>query len=522
MSSIPIRCSLTTTALASLNRIVLAFIGDLRRRGEIAERTVPHYRYCARHFLVWLELSGIALETLDGTAIDRFLQHDCYCCASAPASARLRPWRKRRSSPQIMKLVRFLEREGKIKTPGDLNDNLRILDRFLEGLRGAGYAPRTIRKFRNGCACLIAWLHLSRVSLCDLNPHVYARFRKSRFHGSVPGVYDCRRALCPKISYKSALRQFLRHLVATGGIASTGWEPPENALPEQLGRFRAWLDHNRGICETTLCNYTRMIMMVLPALGEDPRGYDAELIRRVLSAHMENRSQAYVHLLILSMRMYLRFLASEGSVAAALVWALPTVPQWRLSTLPRYIPANDVERTVASCGDGSAGVRDRAILLLLARLALRAGEVVALRLDDIDWDRAKVRIPGKSRRQTALPLPQDVGDALYAYITTARPKVDEAQVFLRSRAPHRPFARGTVTAIARSALDRAGIVTFATRGAHVFRHSQATSLLRSGSSLDVVQALLRHASPNTTMIYAKTDAVMLGEITQPWIGGMGE
>ncbi len=227
-------------------------------------------------------------------------------------------------------------------------------------------------------------------------------------------------------------------------------------------------------------------------------------------------------MLSISMRMYLRFLVSEGSVAAALVEVVPTVPQWRLSTLPRYIPAEDVERTIASCGDGFVGVRDRAILLLLARLALRAGDIAALRLGDIDWDRAEIRVPGKSRRHTALPLPQDAGDALYAYITTARPKVDEPQVFLCSRAPYRPFAKSAVTAIARRALDRAGVATPATRGAHVFRHSQATNLLRSGASLDAIQLLLRHASPNTTMIYAKTDALMLGEIAQPWIGGMGE
>ena len=119
------------------------------------------------------------------------------------------------------------------------------------------------------------------------------------------------------------------------------------------------------------------------------------------------------------MRMYLRFLVSEGGIAPALLAAVPTVPQWRLSTLPRYIPADDVERSIVSCDDGPAGVRDRAILLLLARLALRAGDIVGLRLGDIDWDRSVVHVSGKSRRETALPLPQDVGDALYAYITSA-------------------------------------------------------------------------------------------------------
>ena len=163
-------------------------------------------------------------------------------------------------------------------------------------------------------------------------------------------------------------------------------------------------------------------------------------------------------------------------MAAALIAAVPTVPQWQLSTLPRYISTGDVERTIQSCGDDHAGVRDRAILLLLARLALRAGDIANLRLIDTDWDRAVIHVSGKSRRETALPLPQDVGDALCTYITTVRPRIDEPrldeqEVFLGVRAPHRPFSNpGVVTKIAQRALDRAGVITFASRGAHVFRH----------------------------------------------------
>ena len=215
------------------------------------------------------------------------------------------------------------------------------------------------------------------------------------------------------------------------------------------------------------------------------------------------------------------FLASESSVSAALIAAVPTVPDWRLSALPRYISADDVERAIASCDTNPAGVRDQAILLLLARLALRAGDIVALRLGDIDWDRAVLHVSGKSRRHTALPLPQDVGDALYRYIATVRPRTGEQKVFPGVHTPHRPFAGPSpVSGIARRALDRAGVATFATCGAHVFRHSQATALLRSGATLDVIGSLLRHASASTTVIYAKTDSVMLQEVAQPWIGGL--
>ena len=207
---------------------------------------------------------------------------------------------------------------------------------------------------------------------------------------------------------------------------------------------------------------------------------------------------------------------SEGCVAGALAGVVPSVPQWRWSALPRYIPAAGVERAILSSGQDPADLRDRAILLLLARLAL-------LRLGDIAWDRAALRVAGKSRRESELPLPQDVGDALLAYITTVRPQVSEEAVFLGARAPYRPFTGpSAVSSIARRALDRAKVTTCATRGAHVFRHSQATGLLRSGASLDVIGSLLRHDSLDTTMIHARTDAGMLQEIAQPWIGGLEE
>ena len=374
--------------------------------------------------------------------------------------------------------------------------------------------------YRHGCAGLIVWLHLSRIRLCDLTPEIYARFRNRRFVCSIPGVFCGHVSRRPGTAYETELRGFLKHLVATGRIEPF---PGEKPLPDRLERYAVWLERHRGICPGTIRQHVRLIAEMLPGLGDDPGGYGAALIRQVLLERMEPWSRSYAQGLTTAMRNYLRFLVSEGSIAAALVEAVPTVPQWRLSTLPRYIPADDVERTIASCGDDPMGVRDRAILLLLARLALRAGDIVALRLADIEWERAEIRVSGKSRRQTALPLPQDAGDALHSYIATARPRVDEEKVFLCVNAPCRPFTdSSTVSAVAERALDRAGVKTFGGRGAHAFRHSQATALLRSGATLDVIQSLLRHASPNTTVIYAKTDAVMLREVARPWIGGIDQ
>ena len=512
---------LASATLADFAAINLAFICDLRRRFEISETWCCRYRRIAHHFLIWLELTGIELKTVDGTIIDRFLGHDCRCGASG-APVHLQQWRKRRTSPELMSFIRFLERTGHIETPGELEDNLRLLDAFLTGLRDAGYAAATIRLFRQGCTGLIVWLHLSRIRLCELTSEVYARFENRQFVCSIPGVLCGRgRARCGT-AYEAQLRGFLKHLVVIGRIAPLEPAPVEQMPPDRLERFALWLEHHRGIGEGSIRRHVRLIAGMMPELGDDPGIYDVALIRRVLLKKIQPLSPSHAKVLTCAMRMYLRFLASEDSVPGALVAAVPSVPRWSLSTLPRYISSDDVERAIACCGDHPAGVRDRAILLLLARLALRAGDIVALRLGDIDWDRAWIRVSGKSRREAVLPLPQDAGDALHAYIATVRPRVDEEKVFLCVLPPWRAFAGpGTVSALAKHALDRAGVKTSASRGAHVFRHSQATSLLRSGATLEVIQALLRHTSPNTTMIYAKTDAAMLLEVAQPWIGGIG-
>lgn len=183
-------------------------------------------------------------------------------------------------------------------------------------------------------------------------------------------------------------------------------------------------------------------------------------------------------------------------------------------------PAEAIDRVIACCDVAKpVGVRDRAILLLLARLALRAGDIVQLRLADIDWRNALIKVCGKSRRQVALPLPQEVGDAILAYLEHARPRVPQQAVFLRSRAPYRPFASSNaVTDLVVHALKRAGLNEARPQGAYLFRHSAATRLVRSGVPLEAVGALLRHRSTDTTAIYAKVGRPMLLEVAQPWIG----
>jgi integrase len=179
-----------------------------------------------------------------------------------------------------------------------------------------------------------------------------------------------------------------------------------------------------------------------------------------------------------------------------------------------------VQWIIDACGpDRPDGARDRAILLLLARLGLRGGDIVQMRLIDIEWTDARVRVVGKGRREARLPLPQEVGDAILAYLRDRHPVVACDRVFLRSRAPWRPLAQSScVSAIVRRAMVRAG-VSAPTRGAHLLRHSAATAMLREGISLPSIGVVLRHRSVETTAHYAKVDVELLHSVAQPWIGG---
>lgn len=217
--------------------------------------------------------------------------------------------------------------------------------------------------------------------------------------------------------------------------------------------------------------------------------------------------------------MFLRFLIAEGRCPAALLGAIPTLAHWRLTSLPRYLPPEDVERLIASCDDSlPVGLRDRAILLLLARLGLRAGDIVALRLQDIDWKNAWIRVCGKGRQQTRLPLSQEVGRAIVAYLQKGRPPADTDVLFLRTRAPFRALrSHCAVSVLVDRAILRAGISRPSRGAAHLLRHSLASSMLRQGASLQDIATVLRHRSVETTQIYAKVDVTALMHIAQPWV-----
>jgi site-specific recombinase XerD len=216
--------------------------------------------------------------------------------------------------------------------------------------------------------------------------------------------------------------------------------------------------------------------------------------------------------------MFIRFLIAEGKCDAGLIEAIPTLAYWRLSSLPRYLQEEEVEKIISSCDTRTKiGKRNRAILLLLARLGLRANDIVKLRLGDINWKDATVQVSGKGRREVRLPLTKEVGLAVVDYLTNGRPPLDTDVVFVRLRAPLRAFASHTaISVIVARAMRRAGVTCKGQGAAHILRHSAATSMLRNGATLQEIADILRHRSVETTHIYAKVDVTTLRKIAQPW------
>lgn len=481
---------------------------------------ILRYQGPAEHFLAWLKLSRIPLETVEDAALHRFMTHECTCPVPPFKFNRLHNREVPHFVAGLRSFVQFLEETGRITTPAEIDDNLRLLKTFLEQRQAEGYSANSIRLCRDECRHFLFWLHHCRISLGDIDESVLDRFRRHDCNCARPGVffgYRRHSGAAARVPYRA--RAFVGFLAERGlapKMLPSGTEPDDG-----LDDYREWLRQHRGAGDEAIRNHIYSLSRILPDLGDNPRQYDAELIRSVLLHQLRGVSPAYAKNLVGALRMYIRFLASKGECPAELVEAIPTVPHWRLSTLPKYISPDDMERVIASFDTRTGkGRRDRAIVLLLGRLGLRGRDVSNLNLSDIDWKNASLRVRSKSAIEAALPLPQDVGDALLDYILNVRPRVDEEKVFLRTHAPHRPFRDGQmVSLIARDALDRAGVKPPGAGGVRVFRHSTATSLLRSGATLDVVGAVLRHRFRETTAIYAKVDTEMLLHVAQPWIGG---
>jgi site-specific recombinase XerD len=315
----------------------------------------------------------------------------------------------------------------------------------------------------------------------------------------------------------SCIRVFVQYLRTAGIIPMP---VRQVATPERVSEFCEWMRLQRGLMDTTVRQYRRVAIALVERLGDDPAAYEPCALRAAVREVTGRHGTSTARFAAKVARAFLRYLAVEGRCQPGLDAAILPVASRSLASLPRYVSTEAVQRIIDACdSDRPDGARDRAILLLLARLGLRGGDIVQMRLSDIDWTDARVRVVGKGRREARLPLPQEVGDAILAYLRDRHPVVACDRVFLRSRAPWRPLAQSScVSAIVRRAMARAG-VSAPTRGAHLLRHSAATAMLREGISLPSIGVVLRHRSVETTAHYAKVDVELLGSVAQPWIGG---
>jgi integrase/recombinase XerD len=257
----------------------------------------------------------------------------------------------------------------------------------------------------------------------------------------------------------------------------------------------------------------------LAGRGDRLAGLDAAEVRGFVADECRRRRTGSAKVLVTALRSLLRVLAAEGLAAPGLHDAVPAVAGWRGGGLPRALPDGQVAALLAACDrDTATGRRDFAVLVLLARLGLRACEVSALELGDIDWRAGTVTVRGKGRRDEQLPLPSDAGEALAGYLRDGRPAGGGSRrVFLLSRAPGGGMSPGAVKAVVRNACRRAGLPE---AGAHRLRHSAATGMLRAGAPLAEIGQVLRHRSLSTTAIYAKVDHGALAQLAMPWPGAL--
>ena len=380
------------------------------------------------------------------------------------------------------------------------------VDDFTAWLRQRRYTEKTIVERIRLLACWTHWAREKchgfdtiRAAHAESVALIHAGYRPS-FRGDV------------NKDAVEAGKLFIAYLEDRGALPRIPAQPG----PAIVAEYRAWAREQQGLAETTLATYAHAIISFVAARGDDPAAYDATSIRGYMLERVGAVSVARLNGIGVSIRSFLRFLIATGRCPPGRDRAIPQAAGWPLASIPRFLSEDDIARVIAACDD-ERRLRDRAIVLLLVRLGMRASEVARLGFDDIDWRQGSIRLHGKGRREELLPLSQEVGDALIAYIQRARPAFPARALFLTEYAPLRPIDRGTIKCVVRRALKRAGVDS-RYKGAHVLRHSAATSMLRHGVSLAGVCMVLRHRSPAMTAHYAKVDMTLLATIAQPWPG----
>lgn len=388
-----------------------------------------------------------------------------------------------------------------------------LVERLAARLVEDGHVRQGTWRCLNVVSGLLSWIASRGCVLADLDERMVERYLRHR---------AVRQSIQP--GDRAALKRWLSVLREEGAITPAALSPvtPHDRIFKE---FDAYLRTERGLAPKSIIRHLpvvrRFLHEVSPACDDDLSKISQEDVIRYVERHAQDWSPRTGKAMCWSLRAFLRYLHHRGLNPRALAGCVPSMRRWKLATRPTYLSASQVQKVLDGCDRATAiGRRDYAILMMLAKLGLRADEIATLTLDDIDWRAGEMLVRAKGRRRARMPLPTDVGAAVVAYLRNGRPKLSCRRLFVRTLAPHVGFASGcAITMIAKTALDRVGIEGCAHRGAHIFRHSLATELLRSGATLSEIGQLLRHESHDTTRIYAKVDIEALRTLSLPWPGG---
>jgi integrase/recombinase XerD len=387
-------------------------------------------------------------------------------------------------------------------------------ERFLEGLAAQGYSRGTLRSYDRAMVCFCRAVEQRRLGSGDLVGRQIDRLRETVLDGVEPRV---------RTGMKFCVNRFISHLVESG-VARLPEVPPKAVT--RLGCLRAeyetYLREQRGLSDATIYHCLSFLDRfmrfrfgaTLGNLDDITPGDIVAFLRKIMGGGKPYRDKTPpTHL-----RNLFRFLFWSGKTKRDLANSIPRVAQPRQSQLPRYLKPDAIEQLIDAVWSGDpVGRRNYAMLLLIARLGLRAPEVIAIQLEDIDWRAGTILIRGKGKRHDRMPLPDDVGKAIVDYIKNGRAGPSRT-LFVSGKVPYRPFVDATIlNVVLRDAFERTGLKPPQKYvGSHLLRHSLATDMLRKGASLDEIGDVLRHRSRMSTSIYAKHDVEGLRSIARAW------
>lgn len=404
---------------------------------------------------------------------------------------------------QVFKAHRLCKQDGPLAP---------YIDSYAAEMRGEGYARQTSEVQIRLVADFGYWLARRGMQAQEITADLFEPYLRVRARRRRPTRND-----------RSALHRLLDLLVRQGVVSAPAL-PVATPAERLQSEFRLYLQQERALAPITQAHYLTFLSEFLAErFGAGPvdlSGLCAAdvtgFVRRRAAAIQSKR----VHLMTTALRSFLRFARYRGDIDKDLAACVPAVANWSLSTIPRALPPEQVKQVLAFIDRKTPmGRRDYAILLILARLGLRASEIRMLTLEDLDWQEGLITVRGKAGRYSQLPLPVDCGAAIADYLRHGRPTASSRLVFLRVKAPAGGFKGPSgVGSMVRHTLARAGIDA-SRKGAHQFRHALACQMLRQGASLSEIGELLRHRSPQTTAIYAKVDIASLATLALPWPGG---